>query len=146
MAWISLPGRHSDHEVLSAADDSGLVADLVLTWVDRSGPIAVPVISMRIVGTAPEALDLPAEGRCVRFPGQDWLVGVLTAGDIVAGSAIDEVVGVGVPVTPDSPVDTRGFLRPSYQDGRLVLLVEPTVDGLRPVEIEDPHQCCGGQH
>jgi hypothetical protein len=38
-----------------------------------------------------------------------------------------------------------GFLRPTYTGGRLVLLVEPAAGGvLRPVEIEQPHQCRGG--
>lgn len=149
MAWISLEGKHSDHEILSSVDRSGVVVDLVLSQVDRGGPIAVPTISARVVGAVPAGfavVDPPTRGRCVRFPGQDGLVGVRPAGEIVAESAIDEVVGIGVPVNPESPVDTRGFLRPSYEDGRLVLLVEPTVDGLRPVEIEDPHQCCGGEH
>jgi hypothetical protein len=143
VSWHSFEGKRSDHEVLSFVDGLGLEPDLVLTTVDRSGPVAAPMISMRVVGPATG----PApDGRCVRFPGQEALVGVLTAGEIVARSAIDEVVGIGVAVPPDSAVDTRGFVRPIHQDGRLVLLVEPTVDGLQPAEIEDPHQCCGGVH
>ncbi|MPZ80028.1 MAG: hypothetical protein GEV28_06360 [Actinophytocola sp.] len=42
-------------------------------------------------------------------------------------------------------VDTRDHLRPTFVAGRLVLLVEPAAGGvLRPAEIEEPHQCCGG--
>ncbi|PRX98686.1 hypothetical protein [Allonocardiopsis opalescens] len=85
------------------------------------------------------------DGRCVRFPGQDALTGVVAAGRIAAESAIDRVAGVGVAVHPDALVDTRDFLRPVFRGGALVLLVEPAAGGLlRPAEIEHPHACCGG--
>jgi hypothetical protein len=87
------------------------------------------------------------DGRCLRFPGQASLIGVCPAQEIITGSAIDRVLGVGTPVTPDALVDTCGFLRPVYQEGHLVLLVEPAAGGVfRPVEIEQPHECCGGHH
>lgn len=129
----------------SCADD--VDADLVCTHVDRSSVVARTVLIARGVpadGRTP--LDGPPDGaRAVRFPGQDRLTGVHSAGDITALSEIDEVVGIGVPVGPGTPVDTLGFLRPTYQAGRLVLLVEPAAGGvLRPSEIEQPHQCCGG--
>ncbi|MFD7660709.1 hypothetical protein ACFV4N_42630, partial [Actinosynnema sp. NPDC059797] len=73
--------------------------------------------------------------------------GTHPAAEVVASSAIDRVVGVGVPVSPGDPVETLGFLRPVHRDGELVLLVEPAVGGvLRPIEVEDPHECCGGAH
>jgi hypothetical protein len=72
---------------------------------------------------------------------------VCPAQEIITGSAIDRVLGVGTRVTPDALVDTCGFLRPVYQEGHLVLLVEPAAGGMfRPVEIEQPHECCGGHH
>jgi hypothetical protein len=129
----------------SCVDD--VDADVVCTHVDRSAVVATTVLIAR---GAPEGgrvlLDGPPDGaRAVRFPGQDRLTGRHRAGDIMAWSEIDEVVGVGVPVGPDATVDTQGFLRPTYQAGRLVLLVEPAAGGvLRPSEIEQPHQCCGG--
>ncbi|NUT47120.1 MAG: hypothetical protein HOV94_07360, partial [Saccharothrix sp.] len=86
-----------------------------------------------------------AEGRCVRFPGQDALTGTHTAAEVVAWSAIDRVVGIGVEIGPDDRVETLGFLRPVCRDGALVLLVEPAVGGvLRPAESAHPHECCGG--
>jgi hypothetical protein len=93
-----------------------------------------------------EMRSAPPDGaRCVLFPGQESLAGVHPAAELVAGSAIDDVVGVGVPVVPGALVDTMGFLRPTFTGGRLVLLVEPAAGGmLRPVEIADPHACCGG--
>jgi hypothetical protein len=86
-----------------------------------------------------------AEGRCIRFPGQDDLTGVHPAGAVVAGSAVDEMVGVGVPVSASDLVDTQGVVRPTLMEGRLVLLVERAAGGvLRPIESRDPHECCGG--
>ena len=87
-------------------------------------------------------------GRAVRFPGSTAFTGRVRVGDVLAGSAIDAVVGIGVPVGPDDVLDTgSGFLRPQLDGGRLVLLVEPVAGGvLQPVEVADDarHQCCGG--
>jgi hypothetical protein len=145
----------ADHALLSLVD--GLDVDFLCTHVDRGHAVARAGVTVRLAGEA-DVVGLaerlgqvatvagPPDGaRCVRFPGQEALTGVLPAADIVAASAIDEVVGVGVPVTPDSSIDTRGFLRPTFAGRKLVLLVEPAAGGvLRPVEIADPHQCCGG--
>jgi hypothetical protein len=124
-----------------------VVADVVCTHVDRSSVVAATVLVARGVrGDGHTPLDGPPDGaRAVRFPGQERLTGVHPVTEITALSEIDEVVGIGVPVGPDSRVDTLGFLRPTYQAGRLVLLVEPAAGGvLRPSEIAQPHQCCGG--
>ncbi|HEX6360505.1 hypothetical protein [Actinophytocola sp.] len=148
---------HVDHVLLSTVDI--LAADLVCTHADHTGAVARTVMTARlnheptaaVLAELADRLGLPAvwvagppEGaRCVRFPGQEALTGVHSAAEIVAASAIDEVVGIGVAV--DSPIDTRGFLRPTFTEGRLVLLVEQAAGGvLRPVEIAAPHQCCGG--
>jgi hypothetical protein len=129
----------------SCADE--VAAEVVCTHVDRTAVVARTVLVARGAPTdGADLLDGPPDGaRAVRFPGQDRLTGVHPAGEITALSEIDEVVGIGVPVGPDTPVDTLGYLRPTYQAGRLVLLVEPAAGGvLRPSEIEQPHQCCGG--
>jgi hypothetical protein len=127
----------------------GLDADLVYTHVDRTGVVARTAMTAQLRGEPAEpAVPVagPPEGaRCVRFPGQEALTGVHSAAELVARSAIDEVVGVGMAVAPDASVDTRGFLRPTFSGGRLVLLVEPAAGGvLRPVEIARPHECRGG--
>jgi hypothetical protein len=94
---------------------------------------------------AAQAARAGSDGRCVRFPGQGALAGIHTVTEIVATSAIDDVIAIGTETSPGMMVDTRGYLRPHYQHGRLALLVEPAAGGLlRPVEIEQPHQCCGG--
>lgn len=150
------PAAHSDAVLLSLVD--GVDADFVCTHVDRGGVVARAAMTVRLrhagdaaalggrLGAPVTPLAGPPDGsRCMRFPGQDTLTGVLPAIELVAHSAIDEVTGVGATVTPDAPVDTQGFLRPTFSSGRLVLLVEKAAGGvLRPVEIEQPHQCCGG--
>jgi hypothetical protein len=143
---------HIDAHVLSIMDNSGLEADIVCTQIDQSSTVATVVMTARLTNQ-PERLhgvelttaDTGATGRCIRFPGQSGLTGVHTIAEITATSAIDEVVAVGTTATPDMFVDTRGFLRPEYHNGQLVLLVEPAAGGMhRPIEIEQPHQCCGG--
>ncbi len=155
MRWVRLVpeftsvGAHFDREVLSALDRAEVAADLVLTHVERTGTVAVSVVSARITGgLAPGTeIDPPAEGRCVRFAGQSRMTGVHHVAEIVEATAIDEVIGIGAAVTPDTRVDTGGFVRPEYRDGRLVLLVEPAAGGVfQPAEIEQPHECCGGAH
>jgi hypothetical protein len=141
------PAAHVDHILLSTMD--GLDADFVCTHVDRTEVVARTVLTVSLRGEAADwvtpVAGPPESARCVRFPGQERFTGVVPAIELVAHSAIDEVVGVGVPVGPHTPVDTLGFLRPTFTGGRLVLLVEPAAGGvLRPVEIEQPHQCCGG--
>ena len=86
-------------------------------------------------------------GRCVRFPGQEQVSGKVSVADLIAATAIEDVVGVGVTVTPDHLVDTRDFLRPTWSGGRLTLVVEQAAGGvLQPFETEFPHECCGGAH
>ena len=78
-------------------------------------------------------------GRAVRFPGSVGLTGRVTVADLVGGTAIEEVRGLFGPVAGTDVLDTgpNGFLRPRWEGGRLVLLVEPTVGGvLKPFEIE----------
>ncbi|QXG74594.1 hypothetical protein KUM42_11915 [Modestobacter sp. L9-4] len=86
-------------------------------------------------------------GRAVRFPGQTGVSGLVPVARLLAETAIDRVAGLGGAVADTDVVDTgdHGFLRPTWSGGELTLLVEPTVGGvLRPFEIEDPHECCGG--
>jgi hypothetical protein len=86
-------------------------------------------------------------GRCLRFPGQDHLVGVLSVRAIISSSAIDQVRGSGWPVQTDDLVDTRGFVRPVFEHGSLVLRVGPAAGGLLvPNETAEPHECCSGRH
>lgn len=56
------------------------------------------------------------EGRALRFPGQRALHGRYGVSDILAFSAIEEVLPHGI-----KRVDARGDLKPSFANGRLVL-------------------------
>ena len=83
-------------------------------------------------------------GRLVHFPGEDVLTGRLTVADVLAGSAVDEVVVVGgSPSSHATVVDTLGFVRPQLAGGRVRLLVQPAAGGVVvPFEREHPHRCC----
>lgn len=83
-------------------------------------------------------------GRAVRFPGQQRLLGVLPVGELLAVSAIDRVVVLaGHPPGPATLIDTRGFVRPLWQDGRLTLHTMHAANGmLAPFEVEHPTPCC----
>lgn len=159
------PPAHLDATLESLLDGR---ADLVSTHVDRSGVVASVVVAARVsrlpsldevatrlggpaevdpadgpAGRAVTAARSGTDGRCVLFPGQVLLGGTHTVAEIVDTSAIDRVIGVGVPVEPDTVVVTGGFLRPTFVRGRLVLLVEPVAGGVGPIEHAEPHQCCG---
>ncbi|GAA1278612.1 hypothetical protein [Saccharothrix xinjiangensis] len=56
------------------------------------------------------------EGRALRFPGQRTLRGRYGVSDIIAFSAIEEVLPHGI-----KSVDARGDLQPFFANGRLVL-------------------------
>lgn len=100
----------------------------ISTLIERGYGVAVHNGSLqRLAG--PEALRRGAlraalahrdrvEGRALRFPGQRALRGRYGVSDVLAFSAIDEVLPHGV-----ARVDARGDLRPSFQDGKLVLRV-----------------------
>jgi hypothetical protein len=86
-------------------------------------------------------------GRALRFPGQHRLVGVLSIDEIIARSAINKVSGSGWQVAAGDRVDTRGFVRPIFEHGSLVLRVGPSAGGLLvPNEIAEPRECCSGRH
>ncbi|MET8827908.1 hypothetical protein ABZX40_19005 [Streptomyces sp. NPDC004610] len=84
-------------------------------------------------------------GRAVLYPGATALTGTLTVAELLSGSAIDAVTVLGTPdaPAPDTRLDTRGHVRPQWQDGRLVLIAQPAAGGvLVPFEHPDPTPCC----
>jgi hypothetical protein len=83
-------------------------------------------------------------GRAVVFPGQADVPATTTVGTLLAGTATAEVRVLGGPEPePGTPLHTRGFLRPRWVEGRLVLHVQPAVGGvLVPFETPDPTPCC----
>lgn len=73
---------------------------------------------------AARAHEARSAGRVVRFAGCSSLVGCVAVGEMVAGSAIDEVVDLASgPLRPDDLVLVRDPVRPRWQFGSLVLHV-----------------------
>jgi hypothetical protein len=135
---LRLAGEPVDHAVTRSALERTLGGPVVAgdEEGDQPDPVAWSVLEAARQGTA---------GRCMRFPGQESVHGRLPVAELIDATAIDELVGVGVEVTPDAVLDTLGFLRPQWSGGRLQLLVEQAAGGvLKPFEIESPHECCGG--
>jgi hypothetical protein len=84
-----------------------------------------------------------AEGRAIRFPGQDDIPGVTTVELLIARTAIDRVEALGSIIGPGDVIETSGFVRPRFVSGELVLHVVPLTAGrFRPFEVEHPHRCC----
>lgn len=83
-------------------------------------------------------------GRLVLFPGHERLTGSLTVAEVLAVGGVDEVHVLGGGTLPGrTVVDTRGFVRPRLEGGRVRLLVQPAADGVMvPFERADPHRCC----
>ena len=83
-------------------------------------------------------------GRAVRFPGVRALTGTLAVADLLAVSAVDAVRVIGgPPATPETLVDTRDFVRPQWENGRLVLVATPAPGGLiAPFAVPNPTPCC----
>lgn len=82
-------------------------------------------------------------GRAVRFPGMELLTGTVPVADLLARTGIDEVRVLGGVLPAGARLVTRDFVRPEWQDGRLVLLVLPAGPGLvAPFEVPDPTPCC----
>lgn len=85
-----------------------------------------------------------AEGRAVRFAGQDALTGPLPVADLPLVSAITAVLPVVGAITDGAVLDPSGHVRPQLRDGVLVLPVRPGPGGtLVPVEKRDEHACAG---
>jgi hypothetical protein len=114
---------------------AGLAADLLP---------ATPPAYTEAAGKAAVAHAARRSGRAVRYPGVDKLTGTLTVADLLAHSAIEQVILLGG-ATPsaDTLVDTRDFVRPEWRDGRLTLIAAPAGPGrIAPFEVPDPTPCC----
>jgi hypothetical protein len=98
-------------------------------------------------GDAAEALAARRDrrgGRAVRFGGQDCLTGTVTVEHIFSRTDIEAVDALGLSFEPDTPVVTRDFVRPTFRNGRLVLVLRPRAGGLGCFEQPDPTPCCSG--
>ncbi len=83
-------------------------------------------------------------GRAFHFPGSVLLEEETTVGELLATTSVDLVQGLGgTDVDPATVLVTRGFVRPTFGDGRLRLLVRPAAGGrVACFEQPDPTPCC----
>ncbi len=86
-------------------------------------------------------------GRAFIYPGVDLLRGTLTAADLLAKTAIERIIVLGLPGAPEPEpetlVDTRDFIRPQWMEGRLTLVATPAPGGrIAPFEIPNSTPCC----
>ena len=87
-----------------------------------------------------------SSGRLVVFPGSRALEALdraTTVREVLAGSAIDAVEALaGTPVGPDSVLDLRAHVRPTWTPRGCVLLVQRAAAGLVPFEVREQRPCC----
>lgn len=88
-------------------------------------------------------------GRAVLYPGVQRLTGTVPLRLLLDGTAIERVTVLGTPhgaqhqPAPETLVLTRDHVRPSWQDGELVLPLAPAAGGhLAPFEVPNPTPCC----
>jgi hypothetical protein len=110
--------------------------------VDRLA--ALPAISIAVAAAAAVDHRARRSGRAVLYPGVELLTGTVPVETLLTKSAIDRVLVIGgPPVTPETPVQTRDFVRPEWRDGLLTLIVTPAGGGgVAPFEVPNPTPCC----
>lgn len=148
-AWAADPVSACTH--VAAATHADATSTVVLTVEVAGGGVQVRR-GVDPDDAASDAMQLLAErhagrraGRAFVFGGHDRLHGVMTVGELLAVSAVGEVVMIGSrePVSPDVVIDTQSFVRPSYEAGVLRLVVRPAPGGtVVPFEQPDPTPCC----
>jgi hypothetical protein len=140
----------AEHALRETAARLGLRVRTACTQF-RTGPSRVVVLADLDAPPPPELTagivtgqDAVLTGRAFVFAGSEALTGVLRVADLLARSAVGDVVMMGaVPVAPDAELDTQDFVRPQFRDGRLVLLARPGAEGrIVPFEQPNPTPCC----
>lgn len=158
VASTHVVGAGGAHTAVAASwRDAG--EEPVVWWCDRlaeqlldAGIVASAGDQVAVAGPAhrwPGARAAAAEhrargaGRVTRFAGQAAIERVTTVADVVALSSIDEVVALGAATCgPESLVDLREWVRPTWRAGRSVLTVQPARHGLVPFESRQQIACC----
>jgi hypothetical protein len=128
------------HVALSIELSSAPAADQLPAGLHITGPDS----GESAAAEAAKAHQCRTSGRAAWFPGQQHLIGVLPVSELLATSAIDRVVVLGdQPPDPATLIDTRSFVRPLWQNGRLTLHTVQAAHGmLAPFEVENPTPCC----
>ncbi|MGW7422560.1 hypothetical protein ACWGJB_21325 [Streptomyces sp. NPDC054813] len=108
---------------------------------DRTHGPGDAVDSARRAAAAPRA-----SGRAVVYPGVRHLTGTVTAGAILARTAVERLVVLGAPAAelpPATEILTQDHVRPEWRDGVLTLALVPAAGGLlAPFEVPNPTPCC----
>ena len=151
--WTTAAG--AEHGLTALLRELGVTPTLACTHVlPGTGRVGVtveaPALPADLPGAPADAAGLVAvhatrsSGRAFVFAGQAALTGTLPVRDLLARSAVDEVVLLGgAPAAGEALVDTCGFVRPVLADGRLRLVVRPG-PGEALVPFEQRHQrVCG---
>ena len=157
VTWLSThrtvtPLGASCSAAITAATDASLLAGY-LDVVARELRDTVRVLATGHVGDtdadhravlAADARTGRREGRAVWFPGHDTVGPEITVGALLTTTAINTVEALGgADTAADVVVHTRGFLRPRFTGGRLVLHTQPARGGvLVPFETPSPTPCC----
>ncbi|HEY5134639.1 MAG TPA: hypothetical protein VIJ41_02535 [Candidatus Nanopelagicales bacterium] len=125
--------------VLSVVGDQFDVVALII-----DGSFSGPPELYDGLGRAVSAHTRRGEGRVVVFPGDHRLIGTVAVADVIANTDVDRVrVITGTDADPATPLVTRDFVRPLWEDGLLVLHAQPAIGGsLVPFETPFPTPCC----
>ncbi|GLZ30359.1 hypothetical protein Lesp02_25480 [Lentzea sp. NBRC 105346] len=114
--------HHAMSFMLPLAPSEAVLATLVAQGfgvASSSGFVGGPEMLRLGAAQAVSAHKQRREGRALRFPGQRSLRGRHGVSDILAFSAIEQVLPHGI-----TAVDTRGNLQPFFRDGKLVLEID----------------------
>jgi hypothetical protein len=146
-----LPSGDPSYAASTHVVPGGRVA-VVASWAgeaaaDWTGVVTEALPDADLVGAA--ATEAAAQhrdrraGRLARFAGQSALEAEVTVGEVLAGGVVEEVRQVGGgPLAPEATLDLREWVRPTWQAGRTVLLVQQSVAGLVPFESRHQIPCC----
>ncbi len=120
-------------------------AAVVATWAGAPDAfVSGPLVAQSGAWAAAAQAAARSAGRLVHYPGRDSLRGLFAVAEISRRAAIDEVRLIGGSALPSAMTfDSRNFVRPIWEGGRTVLLVQPSRGGMvAPFEIENPPRCC----
>lgn len=94
-----------------------------------------------------EYLEANTDSRYIIFPSEIEIFDKHTSDEILEKTAIESVIAIGEELPHGAIIDTSNYLRPVMYKGKLTLFVERLyTDEFAPIEKENPHQCCGGDH
>jgi hypothetical protein len=151
-----ITGGETPHLAVSITAPTGELEDHVRAWCTDHGAgsafthpgatapdLAGPSNLVRGAYVAAVETALGA-GRLVRWPGREHAYGVQTAANLRSKAGIDYVEALGgLPITDDTVIDTRDFVRPLRREGQVILQVQPAAGGvLIPFEAEHQQKCC----